>query len=138
MDNKAEKKAKEKLDKIAQKQALKEQKKLEKDSKKKQIEELYKQLDGDKGLTKEEKIKKAKEKKIKKEKEKINYKLAIKEMPVKMLKEVNKIKWSDRKNLGQKFTWVIVFLLIFGIFFYAVDLGLQYLFDLLKIVDLTG
>ncbi|ARU90925.1 hypothetical protein SCLARK_00123 [Spiroplasma clarkii] len=51
-----------------------------------------------------------------------------------MLKEVNKIRWSNRKNLGQKFTWVITFLIIFGAFFYAIDTGLKYLFVLLKIV----
>ncbi|QEH61233.1 preprotein translocase subunit SecE [Spiroplasma chinense] len=130
----AEQKAKAKLDKLKQKEEAKRIKKEQKSAQKEQMQELYKQLDGDKNLTKEEKIKKAKDVKIKKHKEKINYKLALKEAPIKMLKEINKIKWSDRKNLGQKFSWVIVFLIVFGIFFYAVDTALQYLFTLAKII----
>lgn len=126
----AEEKAKAKLDKINLKNAKKE----EKNKRKQEMQELYSQLDPYKGLTKAEKVKKHKEIKIKKEKDKINVRLALKESPVKMLKEVNKIRWSDRKNLGQKFTWVIVFLIIFGTFFYAFDTGLKYLFILLKIV----
>ncbi|AHB35882.1 preprotein translocase subunit SecE [Spiroplasma apis] len=137
MSNKQKKnedKAKAKLVKIEQKNALKEAKKREKALKNEQMKELYKQLDSDSGLTQEEKLKKAKETKIKKHKEKINYKLALKEAPIKMLKEINKIKWSDRNNLGSKFLWVIIFLLIFGIFFYAVDYGLQWLFVITKII----
>jgi len=132
--NNAEEKAKQKLQKITESETKKAQKKQEKNKRKAEMDELYKQLDPYKGLTKEEKTKKEKEIKIKKEKEKINVRLAVKEAPVKMLKEINKIRWSSRKNLGQKFSWVIIFLIIFGIFFFAVDLGLRYLFILLRII----
>ncbi|QBQ07234.1 preprotein translocase subunit SecE [Spiroplasma gladiatoris] len=126
------------LDKKAQKQALKEKIKAEKAkakaAKKEQFKEIYAALEGDKGLTKEQRVKKARAAKVKEHKQKINVKLALKEAPIKMLKEINKIKWSGRANLGQKFSWVIIFILIFALFFYGIDTGLKHLFILMKII----
>ncbi|WP_338985164.1 preprotein translocase subunit SecE [Spiroplasma endosymbiont of Diplazon laetatorius] len=132
-NNSKEIKAQEKLKKIQEKQKRKQDKKLEKKNKKEEFTKLYNEFEGHDG-TQEGKIKAAKTKKIKKEKEKIDYKLAIKEAPIKFLKEVNKIQWSSRKNLGTKFLWVIIFIAVFGIFFFFVDWAFQNLFELMKIV----
>ncbi|AKX33700.1 preprotein translocase subunit SecE [Spiroplasma litorale] len=121
-----EEKAKIKLEKI-------EAKKQEKAERRKQFEDLFKEVQGHDG-TQEGKIKAARAKKVKKHKDKIGFKKAAKEAPVKFLKEINKIKWSSRENLSIKFLWVIVFILIFGVFFFAVDYGLQHLFVELKII----
>ncbi|QGS51402.1 preprotein translocase subunit SecE [Spiroplasma tabanidicola] len=126
------------LDLKAQKKAEKEKTKAlkaeAKAKEKAEFQKIYDALDADKGLTKEEKIKKARAAKVKEHRKKINVKLALKETPIKMLKEINKIKWSGRANLGQKFSWVIIFLLIFILFFYGVDTGLRYLFAEIKII----
>lgn len=75
------------------------------------------------------KVKKAKE-----EKDKVDYKLAFREFPVKMVKEVNKIKWSGWTNLNRKYITVLIFMIIFAIVFYFVDWGLQEIFILMKVV----
>ncbi|ATZ16696.1 preprotein translocase subunit SecE [Entomoplasma freundtii] len=67
-------------------------------------------------------------------KEKVNVKEAIQEFPVKMIKEVNKIKWSSSGNLTKKYISVLLFMVIFALFFALVDWGLQALFSLIKIV----
>ncbi|WP_156902660.1 preprotein translocase subunit SecE [[Acholeplasma] multilocale] len=72
--------------------------------------------------------------KVKKEKEKFNWKLAFKEFPIKMAKEVNKIKWSGSDNLTKKYITVVIFMLIFAVLFYFVDMGLQELFVLIKVI----
>ncbi|QHX36286.1 preprotein translocase subunit SecE [Spiroplasma sp. BIUS-1] len=131
--NLKEQKAQDKLNKIKEKQAKKQQKLEAKKSKKEEFTKLYNEFEGHDG-TREGKIKAAKTKRIKKEKEKIDYKLAFKEAPVKFLKEVNKIQWSSRKNLGTKFLWVIIFIAIFGVFFFCVDWIFQTLFELIKII----
>ncbi|AUM62286.1 preprotein translocase subunit SecE [Spiroplasma monobiae] len=128
-----EQKAQDKLNKIKEKQAQKEAKKETKKNKKEEFTKLYNEFEGHDG-TQEGKIKAAKNKRVKKEKEKIDYKLALKEAPVKFLKEVNKIQWSSRKNLGTKFLWVIIFIAIFGVFFFCVDLAFQNLFELIRII----
>ncbi|ASP27807.1 preprotein translocase subunit SecE [Spiroplasma corruscae] len=109
------------------------EKRLKKAENKKQFDELFTAVQGHDG-THEGKIKAARAKKIKKHKDKISLKQVAKEGPVKFLKEINKIKWSTRENLSMKFLWVIVFILIFGIFFFAVDYGLQHLFVEIKII----
>ncbi|AKU79279.1 preprotein translocase subunit SecE [Spiroplasma turonicum] len=121
-----EEKAKLKLEKANTKKTLKEEKK-------KQFDELFQTIQGHDG-THEGKLKAARNKKIKKHKDKISLKQVAKEGPVKFLKEINKIKWSTRENLSMKFLWVIVFILIFGIFFFLVDYGLQHLFVEIKII----
>jgi len=69
-----------------------------------------------------------------KDKEPRNLKLAFKEFPVKMVKEVGKIKWSSRQNLFIKFIQVVIFILIAAILFYFIDLGLQELFSASRII----
>ncbi|AGR41738.1 preprotein translocase subunit SecE [Spiroplasma diminutum] len=132
-NNLKEQKAQEKLKKIQQKKARKEDKKKIKLQKKEEFTKLYNEFEGHDG-TQEGKIKAAKTKKVKKVKDKIDYKLALKEAPIKFLKEVNKIQWSSRKNLGTKFLWVIIFIAIFGVFFFFIDWGFQSLFELIKII----
>ncbi|WP_342275415.1 preprotein translocase subunit SecE [Spiroplasma endosymbiont of Cantharis lateralis] len=132
-NNSKEQKAQEKLKKIQDKKTQKDSKKTQKTQKKEEFTKLFNEFEGHDG-TQEGKIKAAKKRKVKKEKEKINYKLAIKEAPIKFLKEVNKIQWSSRKNLGTKFLWVIIFIAIFGVFFFFVDWGFQSLFELIKII----
>ncbi|WP_339020960.1 preprotein translocase subunit SecE [Spiroplasma endosymbiont of Atherix ibis] len=128
-----EQKAQEKLKKIQEKQAQKQNKKQNKQNKKEEFNKLFNEFEGHDG-TQEGKLKAAKKKKVKKEKSKINYKLAFKEAPIKFLKEVNKIQWSSRKNLGTKFLWVIVFIAIFGVFFFCLDWAFQALFEVMKII----
>jgi len=69
-----------------------------------------------------------------KDKEPRNLGLALKEFPVKMVKEVGKIKWSSRQNLFIKFVQVVIFILIAAILFYFIDLGLQELFSVARII----
>ncbi|AGR40730.1 preprotein translocase subunit SecE [Spiroplasma taiwanense] len=128
-------------DKRAKQRKLKLETKIEKKAskvaikleRKKEIKELFNKFEGHDG-TQEGKVKAAKDKKIKKHKNKVDYKLTFKEAPVKFLKEINKIKWSSRQNLGTKFLWVIIFIFIFGAFFFLVDWGLQSLFVVIKII----
>ncbi|AOG59989.1 preprotein translocase subunit SecE [Spiroplasma helicoides] len=131
---KAEAKAAKIQEKLKKREEALEAKRIKKQQKDEEMKALYQAFDADKGLTREERVQKARKVKVKKHKEKVNLKLAFKEAPIKMLKEINKIKWSSRKNLGQKFSWVVVFLLVFALFFYGVDTGLKYLFQVLKII----
>lgn len=118
-------KAKLKLEKIQAKQETKaEKQKIYTDLKKGFDEITEKQKD-------KEYIKKQKVKKVK---EKFDYRTTLKEMPIKMVKEVNKIRWPKREELGAKFGMVIIFLIIFCVFFYFIDWGLQELFAIAKII----
>ncbi|WP_051636004.1 preprotein translocase subunit SecE [Mesoplasma photuris] len=76
----------------------------------------------------------AKIKEIKKPKEKRNWKLEFKEFPIKMVKEVGKIKWSGSDNLTRKYITVLIFMLLFAVVFIFVDWGLQELLTLIKVV----
>lgn len=71
--------------------------------------------------------------KVKKEKEPRNIKLMFKEFPIKMVKEISKIRWSGSDSLSKKFIIVILFMLIFAVIFYSLDLGIQQLFQLIKV-----
>ncbi|EOA07244.1 Preprotein translocase subunit SecE [Mycoplasma yeatsii 13926] len=71
--------------------------------------------------------------KVKKEKEPKDFKLMFKEFPIKMVKEISKIKWSGTDSLSKKFIIVILFMLIFAVIFYSLDLGIQQLFQLIKV-----
>ncbi|AVP49527.1 preprotein translocase subunit SecE [Williamsoniiplasma luminosum] len=82
---------------------------------------------------KKETNRKIKVKKTKDPKDKIDLKLATKEFPVKLVKEVNKIKWSTSKNLTNKYITVIIFMVITAVMFFLIDLGLQQLFVLIKV-----
>ncbi|MCL8212742.1 preprotein translocase subunit SecE [Mesoplasma whartonense] len=72
--------------------------------------------------------------KASKTKEKIDWKLSFKEFPVKMVKEVSKIKWSGKQNLTNKFVQVIIFMLIFAVVFYLIDWGFQTLFSVMHVI----
>lgn len=127
--------AKEKLS-PEEKAKIKLQKIEEKKAKKAVKDKMYKDLkEGYEAHEKESKTKEyVKKQKVRKEKEKFDFKLAFKEMPAKMIKEVNKITWPKSDTLWMKFLWVIIFMICFGIFFYFVDWGLQALFSLAHIV----
>ncbi|ATG97666.1 preprotein translocase subunit SecE [Mesoplasma lactucae] len=72
--------------------------------------------------------------KRKAEKEKTDWKLGFKEFPVKMVKEVNKIQWSGKRNLTNKFIQVIIFMLVFAVVFYLIDWGFQALFTAIHVI----
>lgn len=78
--------------------------------------------------------KKIRVKKLKDKDQKVDFKQATREFPVKMIKEVNKIKWSGAENLTKKYITVIVFMAVFAIAFFFIDWGLQALFALMKVV----
>lgn len=93
---------------------------------------------GNKRVLKEKEIKRSlynrRNFKTKKEKEKIDWQRSFKEFPVKMVKEVSKIKWSGKQNLTNKFIQVIVFMLIFAVVFYFIDWGFQALFSAMHVI----
>ncbi|WP_245576618.1 preprotein translocase subunit SecE [Mesoplasma seiffertii] len=120
------------------KKELKAQAKLAKMANKQSLTGNEDQLNSGKQSTKKVATKISKETKakikVKPEKEKVDIKLAFKEFPIKMAKEVNKIKWSGRENLTRKFIIVILFMLFFAVLFFFVDWGLQQLFVLIKVI----
>ncbi|WP_339022808.1 preprotein translocase subunit SecE [Spiroplasma endosymbiont of Crioceris asparagi] len=59
---------------------------------------------------------------------------SLKETPIKLVKEANKIKWPKRRVLGMKFLTIVIFIFIFAVFFYGVDQALEQLFAISKIV----
>ncbi|ATZ21299.1 preprotein translocase subunit SecE [Mesoplasma tabanidae] len=87
--------------------------------------------------TKNKKIKISKQTKksikVKKQKEKKNFKLAVKELPIKIVKEINKIKWSGWDNLKKKYIIVLLFMIFFAILFFCIGLGIEALFRLIKV-----
>lgn len=62
------------------------------------------------------------------------FKQRVEEFPIKMVKEVNKIKWSTKENLTKKYLEVLIFIVLFAVFFALVDWGFQALFSLIKVV----
>lgn len=122
--SKAEK-AKAKFDKIEAKREKKERQK-----------EIYKDLkDGYKEFeSKDSRTKRAKAARVKKIKDKIDYKMALREFPIRLIKEVQKVRWPKQKDLGSKLAWVIGFMLSLAILFYFVDWGIQALFGVAKII----
>lgn len=56
------------------------------------------------------------------------------EFPVKMVKEVNKIRWATKENLTKKYLEVLIFIILFAVFFALVDWGFQALFSLIKVI----
>ncbi|AGM24736.1 preprotein translocase subunit SecE [Spiroplasma chrysopicola] len=69
----------------------------------------------------------------KKKAEKVNWKLAFREFPVKMAKEVSRIRWASKGSLGRKFLITIAFIAVFAIFYLALD---QVLFNLLHVAKI--
>lgn len=120
-----EEKAKIKFKKLETKRLKKEQKK-----------QIYEKLNSEynKFDSKEEREKRAKTSKIKKVKDKIDYRLAFKEFPVKVVKEIQKVRWPKRSALGMRLFLVLLFMVFFAVTFYLVDLGIQHLFTLIKIL----
>ncbi|EXU60099.1 preprotein translocase subunit SecE [Mycoplasma mycoides] len=72
--------------------------------------------------------------KVKKEKEPKNFRKWFKELPVRMSKEFFKIRWTGSGSLGKKFLIVIIFMSIFALLFFGVDVVIQYLFRLIKAI----
>ncbi|ASZ08851.1 preprotein translocase subunit SecE [Mesoplasma chauliocola] len=86
--------------------------------------------------SKKQKIKISKETKksikVKKQKEKKNIKLTIKELPIKIVKEISKIKWSGWDNLKKKYIIVLLFMIFFAVLFFCIGLGIEALFKLIQ------
>jgi preprotein translocase subunit SecE len=60
--------------------------------------------------------------------------MALREFPIRLIKEVQKVRWPKQKDLGSKLAWVIGFMLSLAILFYFVDWGIQALFGVAKII----
>lgn len=75
---------------------------------------------------------KIKVKKPKPPKDKLSQRLE--EFPIKMVKEVNKIKWSTKENLTKKYLEVLIFIVLFAVFFALIDWGFQAIFSLIKVI----
>ena len=75
---------------------------------------------------------KIKVKKVKPPREK--FRQRAEEFPVKMVKEVNKIRWATKENLTKKYLEVLAFIILFAVFFALVDWGFQALFSLIKVI----
>lgn len=123
--------------KIARQQAKLAQKELKaaaKAARKSRQEELESNLEAPTSKININKWQKKSLKITKEPKEKVDIKEVVQEFPVKMIKEVNKIKWSSSGNLTKKYISVLLFMFVFAVFFALVDWGLQALFSLIKIV----
>jgi preprotein translocase subunit SecE len=109
-----------------------EEKRLKKEKQREVYEDLkegYKEFESAEGRKK-----KAKEAKVKKIKEKVDYKLAIREFPVKVVKEIQKVRWPSQSVLGSRLIWVLGFIILLAVVFYFVDWGIQSLFGVAKII----
>ncbi|ATI73048.1 preprotein translocase subunit SecE [Mesoplasma florum] len=98
-------------------------------------EQIVEQTNTEKNKKQKIKISKKTKKsiKVKKQKEKKNFKLAIKEFPIKIVKELNKIKWSGWDNLKKKYIIVLLFMIFFAILFFCIGLGIEALFRLINV-----
>lgn len=67
-------------------------------------------------------------------KTKKSFKLLVKEFPIKMSKEVQRIHWVGKGSLGRSFLITILFVLAFAIFFFGVQSLLLYLFSKASII----
>ncbi|WP_425380220.1 preprotein translocase subunit SecE [Spiroplasma endosymbiont of Stenodema calcarata] len=65
---------------------------------------------------------------------KTNWKLAFREFPVKMAKEVTRIRWTSKGSLGRKFLITILFIIAFAIFYLVLDLALHHLLTVAHII----
>lgn len=65
---------------------------------------------------------------------KTNLKLAFREFPVKMAKEVTRIRWTSKGGLGQKFLITILFIITFAVFYSVLDLVLHHLLTVARII----
>ncbi|UZQ29614.1 MAG: preprotein translocase subunit SecE [Spiroplasma phoeniceum] len=65
---------------------------------------------------------------------KTNWKLAFREFPVKMAKEVTRIRWTSKVSLGRKFLITILFIIAFALFYLVLDLVLHHLLTVARII----
>ncbi|WP_342256669.1 preprotein translocase subunit SecE [Spiroplasma endosymbiont of Poecilobothrus nobilitatus] len=65
---------------------------------------------------------------------KTNWKLAFREFPVKMAKEVTRIRWTSKGSLGHKFLITILFITAFAVFYLVLDLVLHHLLTVARII----
>ena len=65
---------------------------------------------------------------------KTNWKLAFREFPVKMAKEVTRIRWTNKGSLGRKFLITILFIIAFAVFYLVLDLVLHHLLTVARII----
>ncbi|AHF57350.1 preprotein translocase subunit SecE [Spiroplasma eriocheiris] len=70
----------------------------------------------------------------KKDKDRINWKLAFREFPVKMAKEVSRIRWARKGSLGRKFLITILFIIAFAVFFFCLDEILSHVLKVAHII----
>lgn len=120
-----EEKAKAKFAKLEEKQLKKQKQKEVYDN----LKEGYKDFESAEGRKK-----RAKEAKVKKIKDKVDYKLAIREFPVKVVKEIQKVRWPSQSVLGSRLLWVLGFIVTLAVIFFFVDWGIQELFGVAKII----
>ncbi|WP_342268865.1 preprotein translocase subunit SecE [Spiroplasma endosymbiont of Aspidapion aeneum] len=133
-----EEKLRSKFEKLKAKESYikskKEEKIIRKHQNQKKGQELLNSLKDDNPESKKLREKLIKDEKFKTEKKKRNASLYFREWPIKMVKEVQKIRWASRRDVAIKFFWVIVFILIFGAIFYFADWGISTLFLYIKII----
>ncbi|ALA97103.1 hypothetical protein SKUN_00181 [Spiroplasma kunkelii CR2-3x] len=65
---------------------------------------------------------------------KTNWKLSFREFPVKMAKEVTRIRWTSKGSLGRKFLITILFIIVFAVFYLVLDLVLHNLLTVTRII----
>ncbi|WP_374695968.1 preprotein translocase subunit SecE [Spiroplasma endosymbiont of Polydrusus formosus] len=65
---------------------------------------------------------------------KTNWKLAFREFPVKMAKEVTRIRWTSKGSLRRKFLITILFIIAFVVFYLVLDLFLHHLLTFARII----
>ena len=70
----------------------------------------------------------------KKRKEKFNWKLFFYEFPVKMVKDITRIKWISKGRLGKMFLAVLIFIACFAVAYGILDLILTQLFGVAHII----
>ncbi|WP_425378853.1 preprotein translocase subunit SecE [Spiroplasma endosymbiont of Polydrusus pterygomalis] len=65
---------------------------------------------------------------------KTSWKLAFREFPVKMAKEITRIRWTSKDSLGRKFLITILFIIAFAVFYLVLDLVLHHLLTVARII----
>ncbi len=65
---------------------------------------------------------------------KTNWKLYFREFPVKMAKEVTRIRWTSKGSLGRKFLITILFIIAFAVLYLVLDLVLHHLLTVARII----
>lgn len=86
------------------------------------VEEEIKRLSSTKKNSKKEKIEVKKDKKSDKKKNDKKEKSGIRKLLCEVRKEMSKVKWPNKKDMGKYSLATIVFIIFFGIFFYVIEI----------------